>query len=91
VYRTDCLKANADAWAALCAEDVTFASPTASINIENIGTRTDASGRVDLSSRENLALVKIQEKWPIINHQATPKTALACLSFSSTVCIRYTI
>jgi hypothetical protein len=47
--------------------------PTAIINVENHGTRTDASGRkVDLNARESLVLVKIQGKWLIVNHHATP-------------------
>jgi hypothetical protein len=51
------------------------ATPTGIINLENNGTRTDASGRVvTLNTRESLVLVKIQGKWLIVDHHASSRT-----------------
>jgi uncharacterized protein (TIGR02246 family) len=115
-HKTDYLKGDADAWAALYAEDATFVggqrnlqsrqairdsfaqlfrdfptrtvnvsnlrirvyneattSPTAVINADNKGTRTDASGGlVNTNNRESVVWAKFQGKWLIINHQTSP-------------------
>ena len=115
MHRADYLRGDADAWAALYAEDAVFtgfqrsmagrqaireyfaqvfkdfpnrsvnvssskvrvykerATPTVVLNVEDTGSRIDASGRqVPLNARESLIWVKIQGKWLIVNHQATP-------------------
>ena len=115
MHRADYLRGDADAWAALYAEDAVFtgfkrsmagrqaireyfaqvfrdfptrtvtvissrirvynesATPTVLLNVEQTGSRADASGKqVDFSARESLTWVKIHGKWLIVNHQATP-------------------
>jgi hypothetical protein len=55
-----------------CFDRAIQTDPLLVINLNNNGTQTNASGRqVILSSRESLALVKIQGKWVIVNHQAS--------------------
>jgi uncharacterized protein (TIGR02246 family) len=114
-HRTDYLRGDADAWAALYAEDAVFTgfkrsmggrqtireyfaqvfrdfphrtvnvsslkirvynesgSPTVVLNVEDTGSRIDASGKqIPLNARESLIWVRIQGKWLIVNHQATP-------------------
>jgi uncharacterized protein (TIGR02246 family) len=115
-HKSDYLKGDVDAWAALYTDDATFiggprnlqsrqairdsfaqlfkdfptrtanesnvrirvynetsSTPTAILNADNKGTRTDASGKVvNTNNRETLAWVKIQGQWLITNHQNSP-------------------
>jgi uncharacterized protein (TIGR02246 family) len=57
----------------VCNEDAT---PAAIVLLEDHWTRTDASGRqLVLNFRESLVWTKIQGKWLIINHHASPLPA----------------
>jgi uncharacterized protein (TIGR02246 family) len=48
-------------------------SPTAVINADNKGTRTDATGKLtNTNNHESVVWAKIQGKWLIINHQTSP-------------------
>ncbi len=52
------------------------ATPTAILNLESNGTRTDASGRpLVMNFRESLVWTKIQGKWLIVNHHVSPHQA----------------
>ncbi len=117
-HRADYLKGDADAWAAMYAEDAIFVgvanyqrvlegrpaireyvaqvmkdfpsrtadpsnvrirvynehtAPTVVMTVDDHGSRTDASGRkLILNSRETLVWTKVQGKWFIVNHTASP-------------------
>jgi uncharacterized protein (TIGR02246 family) len=121
VHRADYLKGDANAWAAMYAEDAIFvgvaggqrnlegretirqyfaqvmtdfpsrtadpsnvrirvynehATPTVILTVEDRGSRTDASGRRLVADfRETLVWTKIQGKWLIVNHHASPLPA----------------
>lgn len=42
---------------------------TAVLNVDQVGHRTDATGRqINLNTRESITVVKMQGKWLIVNH-----------------------
>jgi uncharacterized protein (TIGR02246 family) len=52
------------------------ATPTVILTLEDHGSRTDASGRQLVSNfRETLVWTKVQGKWYIVNHHASPLPA----------------
>jgi ketosteroid isomerase-like protein len=51
-------------------------TPTVITTLDDHGARTDAAGRkVSLNFRETLVWTKIQGKWLIVTHQASPLPA----------------